>query len=118
MSAVRRNKAGLSRSEAVKKEPYLDMPIHVVRIGDIAFATVRYELYMDFMHRLQARSPFIQTFVIQLAGCDGAGYLATERAVEAKGYSASMFCNIISAKGGQQWVEGALSVLNELKDKE
>jgi len=117
-SMVRRNKVGIERYEDVKQNPTLDMPAHIIQIGDIAFATVRFELFMDFMHRLQARSPFIQTFVIQLAGAENGNYLATHRAVDAKGYSASMFCNVISADGGQQWVEQTLRVLNNMKERD
>jgi len=117
-SMVRRNRGGIERCEDVKKNPTLDMPAHIVQIGDIAFATMRFELYMDFMHRVQARSPFIQTFVIQMAGCEGGNYLATKRGAASKGYSASMFCNMVSADGGQQWVESVLETLNEMKEKD
>jgi len=117
-SMVNRNKGGIARCEDVKKNPTMEMDSHIIRIGDIAFATMRFELYMDFMHRLQARSPFIQTFVVQLAGTEGGNYLATERAVKSKGYSASMFCNMVSAYGGQQWVENVLEDLNEMKAKD
>ena len=87
----------------------------MIRMGDIAFATTRFELYMDFMHRLQARSPFLQTFVVQLAGAEHGSYLATERGMDAKGYSASMFCCVFSPEAGQQWVESTLDVLNKMK---
>ena len=117
-SRVRRNKAGIERAEDVRKEPTLDMVSHTVRIGDIAFATTRFETYIDFMHRLQARSPFIQTFVIQLAGTEGGNYLATARASDAKGYSASLFCNVVGPEGGQDLVEGTLKMLNELYEQE
>ena len=114
-SKVRRNRGGLERYEDVKQNPTLTMQSHTVQIGDIAFATIRFETYIDFMHRLQARSPFIQTFVIQMAGTEGGNYLATHRGADAKGYSASMFCNMVSADGGQQWVENQLAILNEMK---
>lgn len=114
-SRVNRNKGGIARWADVKENPTLQMQSHTVQIGDIAFATIRFETYIDFMHRLQARSPFIQTFVIQLAGTEGGNYLATHRGAEAKGYSASMFCNMVSADGGQQWVENQLEILNEMK---
>jgi len=117
-SMVNRNRWGIMRYEDIKQNPDLDMDAHVVQIGDIAFATIRFELYMDFMHRLQARSPFIQTFVVQLAGDEGGNYLATKRGAEAKGYSASMFCNMVSADGGQQWVENTLNILNDMKSKD
>ena len=92
----------LARFEEQKAEPKLPMELHVVRIGDIAFASNRFELYMDFMHRIQARSPFTQTFVVQLAGVpgpDGGTYLATERGAWGKGYSASRYCNHRLAAG-------------------
>jgi len=114
-SRVRRNQGGIERCEDVKKNPNLSRQSHTVQIGDIAFATIRFETYIDFMHRLQARSPFIQTFVIQMAGTEGGNYLATHRGAEAKGYSASMFCNMVSADGGHQWVENQLEILNEMK---
>ena len=42
-------------------------------------------------------------------------YLATERAIANKGYSASPYCNVVSAKGGQQLVETTLEMLNDIK---
>ena len=110
-----RNRFALKRCENQKTLPTLDYRIHVVQIGDIAFASNPFELYQDFKHRMQTRSPFIQTFVIELAGTEGGNYLATKRAVESKGYSASMFCNMVSADGGQQWVENTLAILKDMK---
>ena len=107
----------VKRYEIQEKEPDILSDIHVVKIGNIAFATNRFELYMDYMHRIQARSPFEQTFVVQLVtGPHGSGsYLATERAEANKGYSASPYCNQVSPKGGQQLVEETLKILEELK---
>ena len=100
-------------------ETRIETPVHVVRIGDAAFATCRYELFGDFMHRIQARSPFVQTFVVELCAFTGplAGpYIATERAAANKGFSATPYCNSVSAAGGQQLVEETLRMLEELKD--
>lgn len=104
----------ISRYKSQKDKPMLPMELHVLKIGDIAFASNRFELYMDYQHRIQARSPFEQTFIIQLAGQagnDGGTYLATERAMENKGYSASIYCNRVSAKGGQTLVEETVELL-------
>jgi len=117
-AAVRRNEGGIERYYDVQKNPTLDMGAHLVQIGDVGFATIRFELYQDFMHRLQARSPFLQTFVVQLAGAEGGNYLATKRGAAAIGYSASMFCNMVSADGGHQWVENCLRIFNEMKEKD
>ena len=118
LNSRRRRLGGVvERYELQKKEPKLETEIHVVRIGDIAFASNRFELFIDFMHRLQARSPFEQTFIVQLtASPEGSGsYLATERAQKNKGYSATPYCNKVSPKGGQQLVEETLKILEELK---
>ena len=114
-SIKNRNTRVLNKYEDQKTDKTLELTVHAVQIGEVAFASNRFELYQDFMHRIQARSPFIQTFVVQLAGFDGATYLPTERGVANKGYSASLFCNVVGPEGGQQLVEGTLEMLNELK---
>ena len=97
-------------------ESELATKVHAVRIGGAAFVSNRFELYIDYMHRIQARSPFAQTFIVQLVADEEASgsYLATERAIANGGYSASPYCNQVSAKGGQQLVEGTLEMLDEL----
>ena len=109
-----RNEYVIQRWNFQKERPTLPMRCHTVRIGDIAFATNRFELYMDYMHRIQARSPFLQTFVVQLAGAEGGTYLPTERGAANKGYSASLFCNQVGPEGGQVLVEETLRMLGEL----
>jgi len=107
----------LHRYELQKTQPKFAMELHAVRVGDVAFANNSFELYMDYMHRIQARSPFVQTFIIQLAGNEeSGGYLATERGVWGKGYSASIYCNVVSPAGGQQLVEETLAALQQLHD--
>lgn len=107
----------ISRYATQQESPLLPMELHVLRIGDVAFATNRFELYMDYMHRIQARSPFAQTFVVQLTGvpgADGGTYLATERGAANKGYSACLFCNLVSPQGGQQLVDETVAVLKDI----
>lgn len=111
----RRNETILYRYGRQYEYPAPPIAVHAVVIGDICFATNKFELYQDYMHRVQARSPFTQTFVMQLAGDEGGTYLATKRSEENKGYGASLFCNWIGHVGGQQWVEGVLENLNAMK---
>jgi len=73
------------------------------------------------MHRIQARSPFEQTFVVQLAGQpgnEGGSYLCTERGAWGRGYSASMFCNLVSPQGGQELVEETVKILKAIHTTE
>ena len=73
--------------------------------------TAPFELYLDYGLRVQARSPAILTFVVQLA-CQHSGYLPTERAVQGGGYSADKF--IVGPEGGQRWVEETLKCIKAL----
>ena len=113
---INRNLEILQRYEEQKTCKTVNTKVHTVQIGEVAFATTRFEMFIDYMHRIQARSPYIQTFVIQLAGDEGASYLPTERAVANKGYSASLYDNPVSAKGGQQYVEEVMVMLNEMRE--
>jgi hypothetical protein len=108
-----------TRYDQVKKEPFLLTDVHAVRIGSIAFATNRFELFMDYQHRIQGRSPFEQTFIVQLTtDPQGTGsYLATERGERNKGYSANPYSNQVSFKGGQVLVNETLKMLFALTDR-
>ena len=75
--------------------------IHVLRLGDVAIATNPFELFLDYGVQIQARSPAEQTFLIELANPFGyAGYVPTERAVKAGGYSAEVLVNMVGPEGG------------------
>ena len=100
--------------ENAAKLPKVPMEFHVLRIGDVAFVSERFEYYFEFGQRIQARSPFVQTFTIQLAGSTAGGYLATERASENGGYGTRFLCPV-SPKGGQEIVEAAVKELKKLK---
>ena len=113
----------LSLNDSIKKKPNWAMEFHVLRIGDIAFVAERYELYTDFGQRIQARSPFTQTFTIQLsAGLPDlpegvAGYLPTARSLPNGGYQSHPInnANSPSPEGGQLMVNEAVRLLYELK---
>jgi len=113
----------MERYEKQKPSPKLLAETHAVSIGGVSFATNVFELYSDYMHRIQARSPFIQTFVVQLAANSGASgdwsyipnsYLPTQRAVEGKGYGSTVLEGMVSPAGGQELVEGTLKMLDKL----
>ncbi len=111
-----RNLRAIEQNKSGKEDPMTTAIVHTVRIGDVAFATNRFELYIDYMHQIQARSPFIQTFIVQLCGEGANGYLPSERGKENKGYSASIFCNRVGPEGGRDLVEQTLGLLDELAD--
>ncbi len=106
----------LERHEQQKKSPLLPMDLHVIRLGDVAFATNRFELFLDYGIRIKARSPAVQTFLVQLTANDGwnGTYLPSERAVANQGYGSSVYDNEIGPEGGRVIVEESVALLHEL----
>jgi hypothetical protein len=64
---------------------------------------------------MKARSPAVQTFVIQLV-CSG-GYLPTERAVRGGGYGAVIQSSRVGPEGGQSLVDQTVRAIEELWKK-
>ncbi len=89
-----------------------EMELHVLRLGDIAFATNSFELFTDFGIRIQARSPALQTFVVQHVG--KGTYLPTRLAQQGESYSACMFCNQVGPEAGDMIVEETLRIIKDL----
>ena len=100
----------VARYEIQDRQPACDTEIHTLRLGDVAFATNPFELYVDYGLRLKARSPAEQTFVVQLA-CDTLGYLPTERGVSGGHYSAEIMSNIVGPEGGRRLVDRTVEAL-------
>lgn len=89
-----------------------EMDLHVLRLGDVAIATNDFELFTSFGVRIKARSPALQTFLIQLAG--PGTYVPTQRAVRGGGYSAIPESNVIGPEGGQELVDETVERINTL----
>lgn len=98
------------RYEIQDRQSVCEAEVHTLRLGDIAFATNPFELYIDYGLRLKARSPAEQTFVVQLA-CDSLGYLPTERGVAGGHYSAEIMSNLVGPEGGRRLVERTVEAL-------
>jgi hypothetical protein len=100
----------VARYETQDAQPTCPTEVHTLRLGDVAFATNPFELYVDYGLRMKARSPAEQTFVVQVA-CDALGYLPTERGVAGGHYSAEIMSNIVGPEGGRQLVEQTVGSL-------
>ncbi len=92
-------------------KPYR-MELHTIRLGDVALATNDFELFNDFGTQMKARSPALQTFVIQL--CGAGTYVPNKRAVLGGSYSAVIESNIVGHKGGQVLTEQTIDSIKEL----
>ncbi len=97
--------------KAGTQEPF-KMELHALRLGDVAIATNDFELYTAFGVQMKARSPGVQTFVIQLAG--SGGYLPTEQAMKHGGYGAVIQSSRVGADGGQALVERTIEAFKAM----
>jgi len=102
----------IDRYEEQKTQPELPMELHVVRVGDVAFATSQFELYLDFGVRMKAHSPAVQTFVVQLTG--PGTYLPSARSVGGGSYGSVPASNHVGPEGGDVLVEETLRTIDEL----
>ena len=86
---------------------------HVVRLGDLVFATDPFELFLNYGNQIRARSSARQTFLIQLAnGC--LSYLPTEVAERHGHYSAYVSSGYVGHEGGQLLVSATLDGICQL----
>ncbi|MDW7656174.1 MAG: hypothetical protein SCM11_03245 [Bacillota bacterium] len=106
----------LQRYEQQQANPDIPMTLHAIRLGDVAFATNRFELFLDYGIRIKARSPAVLTFLVQLTANDGwdGTYLPSERAVANKGYGGGVYDNEVGPEGGKVIVEQTVKLLHEL----
>ena len=87
--------------------------VHIVRIGDVVFATNPYELFLDFGNQIRALSHASQTFIVQLCcGCDG--YLPTKKAEEGSHYSAYVSSGTVGHVGGEILVRKTVDEINKM----
>ncbi|MBO5240907.1 MAG: hypothetical protein J6B56_05785 [Clostridia bacterium] len=89
----------------------LDTEVHVVKLGDIVFATNPFELFLDYGNQIKARSRAQQTFIVQLANGQE-GYLPTEKAEKGGHYSAFVSSGQVGHEGREQLVRQTLEIIN------
>ncbi|HWL07408.1 MAG TPA: hypothetical protein VNQ76_03240, partial [Planctomicrobium sp.] len=103
----------VNRYEQQQQAPqFREMLLQAVRIGDVAIVTNDFELYTDYGVQMKARSPALQTFVVQL--CGSGSYLPTPRAVAGGGYSAVPQSTKVGPEGGQVLVEESVELIKSL----
>lgn len=87
--------------------------IHVLKLGDVAFATNPFELFLNYGNQIRARSLAKQTFLVQLC-CGSFGYLPTEKAEKGSHYSAFVGSGTTGHAGGELLVRTTLKEINEM----
>ena len=74
--------------------------IHVIRLGDLVFASNPFEYYLDHGMHIKACSPAAQTFIVQLAG--SGTYVPSRRSLSGGGYGSLPASNPIGPEGGEK----------------
>ncbi len=95
-------------------EPRMPIEAHVIRLGDIAFATNPFEYYLDFGLQIKARSKAVQTFLVQHVGAGT--YVPTFRATAGKSYGAVPASTPVGPEGGQELVEWTVAAIEAVWD--
>ena len=103
----------ISRYELQKTMDMFSIEMHVVRLGDLAFATNPFELFLNYGNQIRARSLAKQTFLIQLS-CGSYGYLPTEKAENGGHYSAFVSSGMTGHVGGDMLVRKTLKEINSM----
>lgn len=102
----------VKRFDDQKNRPTFPVELHVIRLGDVAIATLPFEYYLDFGIHIKARSKATQTFIVQLAG--SGSYVPSARSMAGGGYGSIPASNPVDAKGGWQLAHRIVGVLDEL----
>jgi hypothetical protein len=93
-------------------DPTREVRLHFVRIGDAAIVTNPFEYYQDFGIYIKARSPAVQTFVVQLAG--SGSYVPSMRSIEGGGYGSRPASTPIGPEGGRTVADTTIEALYEM----
>ncbi len=101
------------RFELQQINPNMPIEVHAIRMGETAFATNPFELYLDYAIRIRELSRAMQTFLVQKAGCNGT-YLPSERSVAHKGYGSVPASTDIGPEGGDKLVEWTVAAVNRM----
>lgn len=102
------------RYENLKTTPNYFANLHVVRLGNMVLASNPFEYYLDFGLRIKARSPFEQTFLVQITG--RGTYVSTPRSIAGGGYGSFPASNIIGPAGGDILCEKTLELIGQVKN--
>ena len=116
MVLIMNEQAVIRRYENQDKIPTISFDMNVARIGDAAFASNPFELYLYYGQNIKARSKAQQTFLVQL--CSGAsiypGYLPSPDAEKFGGYGGLIINGQVGSGGGFMLADITVKEINRL----
>lgn len=105
----------VGRYELQQTKHTVDIEVHFLRLGNIAFATNPYELFLNYGNKIRTGSHASQTFLIQLS-CGAWGYLPTEKAEIGGHYSAYVSSGTVGHEAGDLLVRKTVQEINDMLD--
>ncbi len=115
MSAISMPLSRIKRYKEQEEQRMHAVDVHVMRLGDIVFATNPFELFLDYGNRIKTRSHATQTFIVQLAN-GSVGYLPTKVAYETGGYGVDVGCRV-EPMGGEILTETTLAAIADIMEQ-
>ena len=116
MVLIKNEQAVIKRYENQDEVPTISFDMNVARIGDAAFASNPFELYLYYGQNIKARSKAQQTFLVQL--CAGAsidaGYLPSPDAEKFGGYGGLIINGQVGSDGGFMLADITVKEINAL----
>ena len=116
MVLIKNEQAVIKRYENQDEVPTISFDMNVARIGDAAFASNPFELYLYYGQNIKARSKAQQTFLVQL--CAGAsidaGYLPSPDAEKFGGYGGLIINGQVGSDGGYKLADITVTEINKL----
>jgi len=116
MVLIKNEQAVIKRYENQDEVPTISFDMNVARIGDAAFASNPFELYLYYGQNIKARSKAQQTFLVQL--CAGAsidaGYLPSPDAEKFGGYGGLIINGQVGSDGGYKLADITVNEINKL----
>ncbi len=92
------------------------VPLQAVRIGDLGIAAIPFETFAEIGLELKDRSPFDQTFTIELAN-GSYGYLPTPRQHRLGGYETWLGTNFVEVEASTKIKRKLLELLGDVESK-
>jgi len=94
-----------------------EVEVQVLSVGDVAFAAFPAEYFTEFGLEVKARSPFAETFVVQLAN-GWHGYVPTKEAFAHGGYETRLaYQSRLATDAGERMRDTALDLLAGMENK-
>ncbi|MHC4873129.1 MAG: hypothetical protein ACYTFY_14900 [Planctomycetota bacterium] len=109
------NRGVATRFEQQKENPEKSVELNILRIGDAAVATNPFEYYLDFGIKIKARSPAVQTFLVQLSGAGT--YVPSKRSTEGGGYGSVPSSTPVGPEGGKIIADKTIETLLKMWDR-